>query len=304
MIPFRQHVVTIVAIFLALALGMLAGSAFIQPRLVEQLRAQVAEQARRMGDLREEVGALRDRLANERAFNDVALAHLTEGRLLGQQVVVLSLEGLEGDALDEARRALDEAGAISIALQARAAFAPTDPEAAAALAELLGEPDADPPELAALAARALAERLATDPRREPRDEDLLRELLAAGYLTPIDAGLTEEVLADIGGPHQVVLILAGGPTEDPPLSPEAFAVPLVERLADLGLPVAAGEPVDSAVPFVEILRDSGRDGLVTVDDVDESRGAAALVLGLQRLILTGDGGHYGVKDGSVPLPPP
>jgi hypothetical protein len=62
--------------------------------------------------------------------------------------------------------------------------------------------------------------------------------------------------------------------------------------------------VATAVPFVDLLRRGGPDGVVTVDDVDESRGGAALVLGLQRLILTGEGGDYGVKDGSEPLPPP
>lgn len=304
MISFRQHVVTIVAIFLALALGMLAGSAFIQPRLVEQLRAQVEDQRRTMDDLRAQVGELRDRLAAERAFNDVALGHLTQGRLLGQRVVVVAQEGLDEDALSEARRALEEAGATPVVLVARGTLAPEDADAQAALAELLGRPDADPAELPVLAARALAERLASDVRREPRDEELLRVLLGEGYLAPADAGLSDEVLAEVGGSRQVVLVLAGGANPDPPMPPEVFAVPLAERLAELGLPVAAGEPAETAVPFVELLRRAGPEGLVTVDDVDESRGGAALVLGLQRLILTGEGGDYGVEDGSAPLPPP
>ncbi len=304
MISFRQHVVTIVAIFLALALGMLAGSAFIQPRLVEQLRAQVEEQRRTMDDLRAQVGELRDRLSAERAFNDVALGHLTQGRLLGQRIVLVAQEGLDDGALSEARRALEEAGATPVVLVARASLAPEDALAQASLAELLGRPEADPVELPALAARALADRLATDVRRDPREDDLLRTLLGEGYLTPADAGLSDEVLAGLGGPRQVVLVLAGGGDADPTMPPEAFAVPLVERLAELGLPVAAGEPTETAVPFVEALRRAGVDGLVTVDDVDESRGGAALVLGLQRLILTGEGGDYGIEDGSAPLPPP
>jgi hypothetical protein len=53
-----------------------------------------------------------------------------------------------------------------------------------------------------------------------------------------------------------------------------------------------------------MLRDGGVDGLVTVDDLDESRGGAALVLGLERRLLTGQGGDYGVKGGAAPLPPP
>jgi L-alanine-DL-glutamate epimerase-like enolase superfamily enzyme len=87
------------------------------------------------------------------------------------------------------------------------------------------------------------------------------------------------------------------------MAPEDFAVPLAQRLAELGIPVAAGESVDTVVPFVSVLRAGGLDGLVTVDDLDESRGGAALVLGLGRLLATGDGGDYGVKDDAVPLPP-
>lgn len=304
MISFRQHVVTIVAIFLALAIGMLAGSAFIQPRLVDQLRAQVEDQRGMMDDLRAQVGELRDRLGAERAFNDAALSHLTQGRLLGQRIVVVAQEGLDDRALSEARRALEEAGATPVVLVARDALAPEDAVAQAALAEMLGRPGVDPAELPALAARALAERLASDVHRQPREDDLLRALLGEGYLAPADAGLSEEVLAELGGSRQVVLVLAGGGDADPAMPPAAFAAPLVERLAELGLPVAAGQPTGTAVPFVELLRREGLGGLVTVDDVDESRGGAALVLGLQRLILTGEGGDYGTQDGSAPLPPP
>jgi hypothetical protein len=32
-------------------------------------------------------------------------------------------------------------------------------------------------------------------------------------------------------------------------------------------------------------------------------GGAALVLGLDRLLATGEGGTYGLKDGADPLPP-
>jgi hypothetical protein len=57
------------------------------------------------------------------------------------------------------------------------------------------------------------------------------------------------------------------------------------------------------VAFVPLLRDGGLDGLVTVDDLDESRGGAELVLGLERLLLSGQGGDYGVKGDAAPLPP-
>ena len=303
MISLRQHVVTIVAIFLALALGMLAGSAFIQPRLVEQLRKQVEQQRSDMNDLRITVSELRDQLAAEQAFNDVALPHLTEGRLLGQVVVVIAQDGVEDELLAGARQALEEAGATVVVLAARETLAPADEEGQTALADLLDLPGASPQDLSRLAAEALADRLASEDRRDPPDPGLLHLLLTEGYLAPVDANISDETLSAIGGADQMVVVLAGGGQPDAVMAPEDFAVPLVERLADLGLPVAAGESVGTVVPFVPVLRARGVDGLVTVDDLDESRGGAALVLGLQRLRLTGEGGDYGVKGDAAPLPP-
>lgn len=303
MISLRQHVVTIVAIFLALALGVLAGSAFVQPRLIESLETQVDEQRQRITDLQDEVGQLRDQLAAEQAFNDAALPHLTRNRLIGLDAVVLSQEGVEDEVVAETRGALEEAGATVVVLEARSTLAPQDEEGQAALAEVLTLTETTPEDLSRLAAETLAERLASEERRDPPDPGLLHLLLTDGYLASLDASLSDETLATIGGPDQMVVVLAGGDDPEAVMAPEDFAVPLVERLADLGLPVAAGESVDTAVPFVPLLRDGGTDGVVTVDDLDESRGGAALVLGLERLLLTGQGGDYGVKGGAAPLPP-
>jgi hypothetical protein len=303
-ISFRQHVVTIVAVFLALALGMLAGSAFVQPRLVDQLQAQVEQQRGTMDELRAEVTEFREALADEQVFTDAALPHLTEGRLLARDALVIAQDGTEDGVVSGAQQALEEAGASVVVLTARETLAPVDPDDQAELAELLALPGVEPEDLPRRAAEALADRLASTVRRGPGDPDLLRELLTQGYLAPGDTGLSGAAVGAIGGPGQVTIVLAGGQIEDPLMAPEDFAVPLVQRLAELGVPVAAGESVDALVPFVPVLRAGGLDGLVTVDDLDERRGGAALVLGLERLLLEGDGGDYGVKDGAVPLPPP
>lgn len=304
MISFRQHVVTIVAVFLALALGLLAGSAFIQPRLVDQLRSQVEEQRGTMDDLRQQVSELSDRYADEQAFNDAALQHLTQGRLPERDVVVIAQSGIEDEVVSSARQALEAAGATVVVLAARETLAPQDEGTQAELSELLALPGVDPEDLPGRTAEALADRLASGGSADPEDPDLLSDLLTQGYLAPVDAGLSDATVAAIGGPDQVVVVLSGGQAEEPVMAPEAFAVPLVRRLAELGIPVAGGESADTLLPFVAILRASGVDGVVTVDDVDQSRGGAALVLGLDRLLASGEGGDYGVKDGAVPLPPP
>ena len=161
MISFRYHIVTIVAVFLALAIGLLAGSAFVQPELVDQLRIQtdrlrddLSERDQALTETRAEVAALA-------AFADATLPYLTSDRLVGAKVVVVSQEGVEDAVLGQTQRSLVDSGAEVLAvLSARNELASQDPETQAGLAEILRQPAAVPEDLPSLAAAAIAERLA------------------------------------------------------------------------------------------------------------------------------------------------
>ncbi|HEX6230439.1 MAG TPA: copper transporter [Actinomycetota bacterium] len=304
MISFRYHIVSIVAVFLALAVGLLAGSAFVEPELVDQLRTQTNRLRDRVAELEGSLTESRESVEGLDAFVDAALPYLTRNRLLGTGVVIVTLEGMDGAVLSQTQAILAGAGANVIAtMSARSALLSDDPTRQAELAEILGRSDAEAADLPSLAAGALAERLAPAERRETDpDADVLNQLLSAGFLEPAGSGVSETALEEVGGFGQVVVVLAGGPGDAPPLEPEAFSVPLVRSLASLGVPVAAGEPLVTDVPFVETIREVDDPGTVTVDDLDRPMGAAALILGLEELLTTGRGSAYGIKDGAVPLP--
>ncbi|HEY7661058.1 MAG TPA: copper transporter [Actinomycetota bacterium] len=302
MISLRYHIVTIVAIFLALAIGLLGGGAFVQPALQEELENQTARLQRDNDALREQIDDLRAELAGLSAFAEAAAPYLTESRLAGTPVVLVTQTGVEEEVLAEAQAALANAGAqIVTTVSATEALASDDPATQEQLALMLGAPTAPADELAGLAAQAIAERLS--PSGTPIGEDILTQLLSAGFLAPVGAGPSETTLEEIGAPGQAVVVLSGGRGDQATIAPEAFSVPLVETLAGLGVPVAAGESLLSDFEFVSVLRDGGADGTVTVDDLDQAMGGAALVLGLEELLTTGRGGAYGVKDGAEPLPP-
>jgi len=305
-ISLRYHVVTIVAVFLSLALGLLAGSAFVQPRLVEQLKKQTDELRALNADLRSEITDKSSQVTALGGFADAALPFLTEGRLDAEPVVIVAQEGVQDSVIAEAQRALNAGGANVIAtFSARAKLASPDEVDRRQLAQILGRPDAAAEALPGIVASAIATRLATAGKRpDIANPDLLHELLSAGFLTSIGSQVSDTTLEQIGGPAQVVVVLSGGPSEEPSIAPETFAVPLIQALEGAGLSVAAGQSRDSAFAFVEQLRADGNDGIVTVDDLDASMGGAALVLGLQRLIVSGLGGAYGLADGTEVLPPP
>jgi len=301
-ISLRYHIVAIVAVFLALAVGLLAGSAFVEPELVKQLQRETDNLRNDVRDLEGRVTQYRAEVESLNAFVDAALPHLTENRLLGRSVVVVAQEGVEDAVLGEAQRSLQEAGASVVAvISVQDAIASPDPETQARLAELLGIVGSPADALPALTASALAGRLANGGDGAQPQDDLLAQLLSAGFLAPVGSGLSEATLAEIGADGQVVVVLGGGPDEAPVLPPDAFAAPLVDELAALDTLVAAGESTTTLSGFVEAVR--GAEGIVTVDDLDLSMGGAALVLGLDELLSTGQGGAYGIKDGAEPLPP-
>ena len=302
MISLRYHVVTIVAIFLALAIGTLAGAAFVQPALQEELQNQTDRLQRNNDGLRAEVDDLQAQMAGLGDFVDAVAPSLTRNRLSGTPVVLVTQTGVEDGVLSQARAALANAGAsVLTTVSATDQLVSDDPATQEQLATILGAPTASAEELPSLAAQALAQGLS--PSTSVEGGTVLDELLSAGFLAPIGSGPSQSTLEEVGRPGQVVVVLSGGRGDEPTLAPGEFAVPLVARLADLNVPVAAGESLLSDYPFVSLLRADGTDGTVTVDDLDRTMGGAALVLGLEDLITTGDGGAYGVKDGADPLPP-
>lgn len=304
MISLRYHVVTIVAVFLALAIGLLAGSAFVEPGLVEQLREQTDDLRGEIRDQEAQLDEARRELEALDGFVEAVSPRLTEDRLTGTPIVIVTQAGVEDAVLAEAQTALADAGAdIVTIVSATDQLASEDPGTQEELAIMLGEPTAPAEELPTLTAQALAERLSA-PRSPVAELDLLASLLSAGFLAPVGGGPSEATLEEIGASGQVIVVLSGGRGEgEPVLPPEAFAVPLVESLAALDVPVAAGESLVNDYEYVSLVRANGTDGTVTVDYLDRTIGGTALVLGVEDLLETGTGGAYGVKDGAEPLPP-
>ena len=298
-ISFRYHVVTIVAVFLALAIGLLGGGAFVQPALQDQLERQTLEQLRNNAELREQLDEVRTEVAAMNGFASSAMPYLARDRLVGSTAVIVAHEDVEDAVVATAEEALTIGGAEIVAsISVSSDLLSEDPETQAQLADILRIFSAPPEELSEAAAAALARRLraAPDVGALP-EEDVLNRLLSAGFL---DTSEEKPNLDEIGRSGQIVVVLAGGATEESALAPEAFAVPLVEALTELEVPVAAGESATTPVPYVGAV---DGDSVVTVDDLDLTMGGAALVLGLDRLLATGEGGTYGLKDGADPLPP-
>ena len=312
MIPWRYHLVSIMAIFLALGLGVVVGTTVINPGLVKNLNNQTNGLRQELKDQRKTDLDLRSQLATMTAFGDQAMPYLVAGRLTGTQVVVVTEEGVDARAITETRKALDLAGAnVLTTLTVRPTMAADSQVTKRDLATLLGQSQSTPADQLALdAAQALAGRLAKDPRGDVSGSpDVLGELLSQGFLISSSPGISNATLLGIGGRGQLVVTIGGGAVGQLVPASATFLEPFVSDLVAAGVVTGAGEGIAAADGFVSGLRSAAGDpsaaALVTVDNVDLPVGGSAMVLALADAISKGTGGDYGVKDGlSRLLPPP
>jgi hypothetical protein len=308
-VSFRFHLVSLVAVFLALGVGVLTGTTVINRGLVARLEDQTNDLRADADRLRADVDRLSGQVESWNAFGDEVMDALLTGRLEGQRVVVVTQEGTDDASIDGVLAALrlalgDEDGALVGPFSVSGRLALRSEADRTELATILGaDPNSEAEVLQAQAADRVAQRLAFG---APGD-DVLEGLIDAGFLVDEGPQLGEADLRDLGGEGELVLTLAGGPSATG-LGPERFMVPLVSDLASDGATVAAAEPTaegGSATSFVEMLRTDGAvsSRIATQDNVDQRFGQIGVVLALDDL-ARGVGGHYGTGDGATAVVPP
>ena len=300
MISFRYHLVSISAVFLALALGVLVGTTVVNQGIIDDLRNRTDSVTQNAENLRKQVEDMQGKLAVAQTFESTVLPALVQDQLTGTEITLVAQADVDAAAVESVRRVLEESGATVVAeVVVTNRMSLSDDRSRSDLARALGTVDsAIPEQLAQAAATAVAARLAAGPATD--GTDLLDSLHSAGFVVIRGGSST----AAIGGPSQAVVLLAGS-DRDSGLDPGLFLVPLATALVQESRPVAAAETEESAVPFVLLLRDGDADGqLVTVDNADQMPGKVALVYGLRDLLASpGNGGDYGVKTGASSLIP-
>ena len=310
MIDFRYHLISLIAVFLALGLGILMGSVVLSEKYVERLENRVAQFEEEVDARREEVSELNDRIDSFQEFALESQPRLIDGALAGEEVVLFETDGTDDAFLETLSETVEQAGgtvASTITLTDR--FALSDQPERDQLALILGSPLGEAPELRTRAGGLLGTRAAgaaafrvgpgSGGAQTQRLMSLLESLEDEGF---IGISSSEEMPIPAGASF----VVAGGSTE------ERFegAVELSKALA-LGLTereraVLVAEPTTSVWELVQEVRDDGQlsAAVSTADHAETVPGRVAVVLGLD-MAIEGLLGHYGVADGaSGVIPPP
>lgn len=299
MVSFRFHLVSLVGVFLALALGIGMGVTVIDKGGVERLQT-------RLDEVRKEVNAANersDRLQREQeratAFEQRSTEYIVDGKLAGQTVTVVAVRGADGNSLEQLRQTLGASGAsLQGTLWFTGSASLSDSRVIGEAQQSLGVPSGDVNQLrSALLARVSAVLAGS------ADPSVLAPLIDDGILQWEGASGNNTIGSATLASAKVVLVSGANPQ----VSNESLAIPLARLLAaqpakrvvavEAGRDETDNQPEERAV-FVGPLRSDGAlDGkLSTVDDLDKTPGRLATVLALSQ--LPGRTGDYGIGSGA------
>src|SRR5688572_23715128 len=115
MLSFRFHIVSLVAVFLALAIGILMGTTVVSRETLDQLRTQIDAAGKEIDNLRQRNsdanGELNDLREQNNAYAEQSFPLLVGGRLSGQPVMVLAADGVDDGPVEELENTFAAAGA-------------------------------------------------------------------------------------------------------------------------------------------------------------------------------------------------
>ena len=306
MISFRFHIVSITAVFLALAIGIGIGATVVDQATVETIEEQLRNVSRRADATNRENDALQADLDQWRRFGTDGALELVRGRL-DVPVVIVGVQGIDREPVDALRQSLTAAGAqVQGAIWFTNKLELDSPEDVQALQGILGVTATRPDILR----RTTAARLATGfvPEGDPTVLPSLRDARFIDYEAPEGPPVD---IAAIGAPGTYFVVVSAAVAD---LPNDQVALPFVTALAsalpnrvlaaEAGRPASGDEPAVRAV-FLERLRSNAEltARLSTVDNLEDVRGRIAAVLALDAL-ADGKTGHYGVADGTRALPEP
>ncbi|HEX8854340.1 MAG TPA: copper transporter [Thermoleophilaceae bacterium] len=278
MFDFRYHALSLVAVFLALGIGIVLGVT-IGDSVVSDANKGLRSSLR--GDVVAARKAAKDAQANvsERdRWIDSAVPYLIDGRLLGERVALVSTGSLEGDIKKDVDSSVKDAGGTVDSTLDLALPAQTQDLASAMRVTLATDTDEQGLNL-------LGRRVA-------------RAIVRGRGLARVDKALPDRVDGDFTGADAVVLYRSPPPddaTEADNNARQAFENGLIQGLKRQNVPVVGVEATATEPSQIGFFND--RD-VSSVDDVDMPGGRAALVLA-----LNGQKGAFGVKGtADAPLP--
>lgn len=316
MIDFRYHIVSLISVFLALAVGIALGAGPLKDTIGDTLTGQVKVLRAEKDGLRSSLDASNAELSDANAYVAAAAPGLLAGALSDRRVAVVALGELSKDDEAAIEAQITAAGAM---VSARVTVAPawTDPNLSSfrqALVENLADYVSPVPpagagletELAEALAQGLTRSDAAKPDALAEPGSILLDLLSSGDNPLITLAEPVSLPADaivVVAPRGAAAESSATPAAQVDKATTAARVAILRAAQDRshGAVLADGPRVDGDLTGV-VLSDAALAGsLTTVSGTGTIAGQVSVALALNARI-GGVNGHYGFGKDEVTMP--
>jgi Copper transport outer membrane protein, MctB len=276
----RYHATSLIAVFLALAVGILIGAQFGGDALTETRKNLEQSLVGNLQDARSHADDLSSELGHAEEFDEKVYPVLTRDRLQGKRIAVVAMGGMPSEITAAVEEALGPTGAKLVGVGVV-----REPVDTRSLAEQLSktrfaEVQTNPEELTELGV------------------GVGRQIVIGGTLPEVVRGQLFSHASGEFGPLDAVIVVRDQPTEMGPVQRSTASLletALLQGITATRVPAVGVESTSTEPSSISFFQSTD---LSSVDDIDTTAGRLALVFA-----LAGGEGSFGVKSSADRLLP-
>lgn len=313
MISLRQHALSLAAVFLALAVGVVLGSGFLSDTLLSSLRDEKRDLNTQISGLNDQKNALNEKLSAANNFDTQLAGRMVHDALGGKTVVVFRTPDATDDDVAAVSKFIGQAGGTvtgTVSLTSEFVEANSAEKlqtvvnssvlpAGQQLSTKLVDQGSQAGDLLGIALLANANPAV------PAVDDAARNTVLAALR---DTGFITYQATDHMGAANAALVVTGGSLPQDAgnkgVSVARFSAALAPHGSGTLLAGRDGSATGGAAVAVTRADPGMNSAISTVDDVDAAPGRITAVLGLHDLLGGGHAGQYGTGHGATSITVP
>lgn len=277
MIDLKYQVISLVAVFLALGIGILLGTTLVERGLITEQKSEIKSLQKTFGEIKDKNKSLNDELGVYKQYVEQTSVYVMSGRLAQRSYAVIAKREPDENAIGGIQDAVSTAGGV---VPATITVAGSDVFNSQSVIEGLSAFFGLPPDPAALKSRFFSDMV--NQLKGVPDQNWFNTMENLGIIK-LRGALTGPVTGTI---------LLGGIDED---DLNSIDVPLIQTFISNGAPIIGVGSSETAEGVMEKYKQLG---ISTVGNVDSYMGSVAMVL-----VLEGRSGNYGVDKSAGRLIP-
>ncbi|OCB38242.1 channel-forming protein [Mycobacterium malmoense] len=313
MISLRQHALSLAAVFLALAVGVVLGSGLLSDTLLSSLRDEKRDLHTQIDGLNDQKNVLNEKLSAANSFDTQLAGRMVHDALGGKSVVVFRTPDAHDDDVAAVTKFIGQAGgAVTGTVSLTNEFVEANSAeklqtvvnssilpAGQQLSTKLVDQGSQAGDLMGIALLINANP-AVPPVDEAQRDTVLAALRDTGFITYQPA-------EHMGAANAALIVTGGALPQDAGnrgVSVARFATAMAPHGSGTLLAGRDGSATGAAAVAVARADAAMNSAVSTVDDVDTAPGRITAVLGLHDLVNGGHAGQYGTGHGATSITVP